>query len=167
MRIIEKREVNRMGLREIRKNRQLTQKELSQKSGVNFRSLQDYEQGHKMLASASGDILLRLSTVLECTTEELLLDDLSGAALMPSNQLDAGVIHGQRFYCEKYQTAGRWICCNNRVATLFYYNGTQYALPFYAVFTPAMLPCLIEAAILQMEAKIETILFQSSGFESW
>ena len=42
-----------MGLREIRKQRNMTQKELAQISGVNFRSLQDYEQGHKRLSSAS------------------------------------------------------------------------------------------------------------------
>ena len=92
-----------MGLRDIRKNRNLTQRELAQKSGVNFRSLQDYEQGHKKLTSASGDILMRLSTVLGCTAEELLLEDVVGASLLSANQLDASVIHGQRFYCEKYQ----------------------------------------------------------------
>ena len=47
-----------MGLRELRKRNHLTQKELAQKSGVNFRSLQDYEQGHKKLTGASGDIPL-------------------------------------------------------------------------------------------------------------
>ncbi len=156
-----------MGLREIRKSRNLTQKELAQRSGVNFRSLQDYEQGHKKLTSASGDILLRLSTVLGCTTEDLLLDDVAGASLMPSNQLDISAIQGQRFYCEKYQTAGRWVCSNDRISTLFYYNGEQYIVPFKAVFTLAMLPCLIEAAVLQMEAKIEDVIFQASGFESW
>lgn len=156
-----------MGLREVRKNRNLTQKELAQRSGVNFRSLQDYEQGHKKLTSASGDILLRLSTVLGCTAEELLLEDVSGAPLLPANQLDARVIQSQRFYCEKYQTAGRWICNNDRVSTLFYYDGEQYAVPFKAVFTSVMLQCLIEAAVLQMEAKIESIMFQANGFESW
>lgn len=156
-----------MGLREIRKSRKLTQKELAQRSGVNFRSLQDYEQGHKKLTSASGDILLRLSTVLGCTTEDLLLDDVAGASLMSSNQLDISTIQGQRFYCEKYQTAGRWVCSNGRVSTLFYYNGEQYTVPFKAVFTAVMLPCLIEAAVLQMEAKIEDIIFRASGFESW
>lgn len=156
-----------MGLREIRKSRKLTQRELAQRSGVNFRSLQDYEQGHKKLTSASGDILLRLSTVLGCTTEDLLLDDVAGASLMPSNQLDISAIQGQRFYCEKYQTAGRWVCSNDRISTLFYYNGEQYAVPFKAVFTLTMLPCLIEAAVLQMEAKIEDVIFQASGFESW
>ena len=50
---------------------------------------------------------------------------------------------------------------------LFYYDGIQYALPFKAVFPPVMLPCLKEAAVLQMEAKIEDILFQANGFESW
>ena len=156
-----------MGLREIRKSRKLTQKELSQRSGVNFRSLQDYEQGHKKLTSASGDILLRLSTVLGCTTEDLLLGDIAGAALLSSNQLDVGTIQGQRFYCEKYQTAGRWICSNDRVATLFYYNGEQYTIPFQAVFTPAMLPCLLEAAVLQIEATIEETIFRANGFEGW
>ena len=66
--------VRLMGLRELRKNRNLTQRELAQMSGVNFRSLQDYEQGHKKLSSASGDILLRLSTVLGCSMEELILE---------------------------------------------------------------------------------------------
>ena len=47
------------------------------------------------------------------------------------------------------------------------FNGVQYMVPFKAVFTPAMLPCLMEAAVLQMEAKIEDVAFQTSGFESW
>lgn len=156
-----------MGLREIRKKRNLTQRELAQRSGVNFRSLQDYEQGHKRLTSANGDILLRLSTVLGCSTEDLLFDDMSGALLSKANRLDIGVIQGQRFYSEKYQTAVRWVCSNNSVATLFYYNGEQYMMPFKAVFTPTMLPCLIEAAILQIEAKIEELIFSANGFESW
>lgn len=156
-----------MSLREIRKQKNLTQKELSQRSGVNFRSLQDYEQGHKKLASANGDILLRLSTVLGCTTEDLLLEDMNGASLSQANCLDVGVIQAQRFYSEKHHTAGRWVCSNNRIATLFYYNGEQYVMPFKAVFTPIMLPCLIEAAVLQMEAKIEERLSSASGFESW
>lgn len=156
-----------MGLRELRKRNHLTQKELAQKSGVNFRSLQDYEQGHKKLTGASGDILLRLTTVLGCTLEELLIDDTEGAALLPSNRVDVSTIQSQRFVCEKYQTAGRWVCSNGKVATMFYYDGKQYVLPFEAVFTPVMLPCLMQAATLQMEAKIEEIRLQASGFESW
>lgn len=156
-----------MSLQEIRQSRNLTQKELALRSGVNFRSLQDYEQGHKKLSSASGDILLRLSTVLGCTAEELLLDDVVGASLMNSNQLDISTIQMQRFYCEKYHTAGRWVCSNHCISTLFYYNGDQFTIPFKAVFTPAMLPCLKEAAVLQMESKIEDVISRSRGFESW
>lgn len=156
-----------MGLREIRKDRNLTQRELAQRSGINFRSLQDYEQGHKNLASANGDTLLRLSTTLGCSIEDLLLDDTIGAPLLPANRLDNQTIQGLRFYCEKYQTAGRWVCSNNRISTLFYYDGTAYRMPFQAVFTPAMLPCLMDAAVLQMEAKIEEVRFQGNGLESW
>ena len=70
-----------MSLRELRKQRKLTQKELAQMSGVNFRSLQDYEQGHKKLTSASGDILLRLSEV--STTElSIPIGTLTGSSLL-------------------------------------------------------------------------------------
>ena len=156
-----------MCLREIRKNKNLTQRELAQRSGVNFRSLQDYEQGHKKLASASGDVLMRLSIVLGCAVEDLLLEDVGGALLLSANKVETEVIHNQRFYSEKYQTTGRWFCSNNRISTVFYYNGIQYAVPFLAVFTPTMLPCLMEAAVLQMEGKIESIMLRENGFESW
>lgn len=156
-----------MGLREIRKQNNLTQKELARRTGINYRSLQDYEQGHKRLTSANGDILLRLSTVLGCTTEDLLLDDMNGASISNANCLDIGIIQGKRFYSEKYQTTGRWVCSNNRIATLFYYNGEQYTIPFSAVFTPKMLPCLAEAAVLQIEAKIDELIITENGFESW
>lgn len=155
-----------MSLRELRKQRNLTQRELAQMSGVNFRSLQDYEQGHKKLISASGDILLRLSTVLGCTVEELLVsDEFNGASLSQSNQMAVKEIQSQRFFCEKYKTAGRWVCSGSAVATLFYYGGEQYLLPFNAVFDTKNLPRLKEAAAMQMEAKIEDIQFAQPGIE--
>lgn len=155
-----------MSLRSLRKQRNLTQRELAQMSGVNFRSLQDYEQGHKKLTSASGDILLRLSTVLGCTAEELLVaDDFSGASLMPHNQIAVKEIQSQRFYCEKYKTAGRWVCSDSAVATMFYYDGEQYTLPFHAIFDTKSLPWLMEAAAMQIEAKIEDIVVSQTGME--
>ena len=157
-----------MSLRELRKSRNLTQKELSIQTGINFRSLQDYEQGHKKLTSANGDILLRLSTVLGCSAEELLLSDsFNGAPLLSGNTVDIHTIQSQRFYCEKYRTAGRWICSNGKIATLFYYGGKQYCLPFKAVFKPELLHWLKESAILQMEDAIEEYLLAESGFEEW
>ena len=155
-----------MSLREMRKQRNLTQRELAQMSGVNFRSLQDYEQGHKKLTSASGDILLRLSTVLGCTAEELLVgDDFSGASLLHTNKMAVKEIQSQRFYCEKYKTAGRWVCSDSAVATMFYYGGEQYLMPFHAVFDSKNLPWLKEAAAMQMEAKIEDIRFSQTEME--
>jgi len=156
-----------MGLRELRKNRNLTQKELAQMSGVNFRSLQDYEQGHKKLSSASGDILLRLSTVLGCSAEDLIMDAFDGASVLPHNKMSMGDIQSQRFYCEKYKTAGRWVCSDSAVATMFYYGGEQYLLPFRAIFEEKNLPWLKEAASMQMEAKIEDIRFSQTGMEEW
>lgn len=156
-----------MSLRKIRTSRNLTQRELSLKSGVNYRSLQDYEQGHKKLESANGDTLMRLSTVLGCSIEDLILNDMNGAPILLANELNNELIQSQRFYCKKYQTYGRWICSNNQVATTFYYDGQKYMMPFSAVFTTVMLPFLKEAAILQMESKIEELIFSRNGYESW
>ena len=157
-----------MQLRGIRQTRHLTQRELSEKSGVNYRSLQDYEQGHKSLRSASGDVLLRLSTVLGCKVEELLFEnDFTGARLLDDNSLTVEQISMQRFYCEKYHTAGRWLCVGDQVAILFYYGGEQYLIPFRAIFSEACLLALKASAVLQMEAKIEEIERNRCGFESW
>ena len=156
-----------MSLQEIRINQNMTRRELAQKAGVNFRSLQDYEQGHKKLSSASGDVLLRLSTVLGCSVEELLVpDDFPGAPLLSSNTVDITTIQSQRFYCDKYQTAGRWICSGGKIATVFYYDGEQYCLPFRALFKPDMLHWLMESAKLQMEDTIESIA-QNDEWEEW
>ena len=49
-----------------------SQSQLSEISGVNFRTLQDYEQGRKPIASVKGEVLHRISTSLGCTIEDLL-----------------------------------------------------------------------------------------------
>ena len=157
-----------MHLKKQREQHNLTQKDLAYMSGVNLRSLQDYEQGHKKLACASGDTLLRLSTVLGCSLEELLLgDSLPGTSLPSSSQMEASDISGRRFYCEKYQTSGCWVCNGQSVAILFYYKGCPYMIPFKAVFDEKNIPWLKEASILQMEAKIEDILFSQKEMEAW
>jgi len=61
-----------MKLKQMREQAGLTQSELSLLSGVNLRSLQDYEQGHKSLNSAKGDTLLRLSHILGYSIEDIL-----------------------------------------------------------------------------------------------
>ena len=51
------------------------------------------------------------------------------------------------------------------VATMFYYAGEQYILPFRAIFDEKHLPWLKEAAALQMEAKIDDIRFSQTEME--
>ena len=157
-----------MGIKEIRNARHISQRELAVQSGVNYRSLQDYEQGHKKLSAANGDVLLRLSTVLGCSLSDLLQPEhLNGAKIHERNLVSNDMIHSQRLYCEKYHTAGRWICQDGMLSTFFYYEGVPYYLPFRAYFTPKMLFCLREAAALQIESTIDEILDEKQGFESW
>ncbi len=59
-------------LKEARERAELTQKELSERSGVNLRTIQDYEQGRKSINKAQGLSLYRLATALNVTIEELL-----------------------------------------------------------------------------------------------
>ena len=161
-------EVISVGLKEIRMARHMTQKELACQSGVNFRSLQDYEQGRKPLTSANGDVLLRLSTVLGCSAEDLLTpENMQGAELHEHNQLSPAVIQSQPLFCERYRIAGRWICAGGKISTFFYYGGQPYSLPFRALFTVNALPFLKRAAEIQMETKIDDLLAQKQGFESW
>ena len=59
-------------LRILRNNAGLTQKQLSERSGVNLRTLQQYESQSKDINKASGVILLSLAKALDCSVEELL-----------------------------------------------------------------------------------------------
>ncbi len=156
-----------MKLQTIRKERKMSQRRLAIQSGVNFRSLQDYEQGHKKLLSANGDTLLRLTTTLGCSLEMLLLPKQKGAPLHPSNCVSLSEILQQRFFCEKYVTAGRWVSDGQTLSVLFYHEGRQYMLPFSAVFDATNMSVLCDAAELQMEECIEDALFERDGFESW
>ena len=58
-------------LQELRKLSGLTQKELSARSGVNLRTLQQYENLSKDINKASGAILLALCKVLDCEVEDI------------------------------------------------------------------------------------------------
>lgn len=59
-------------LQKIRKNKGLTQAQLSELSGVSLRMIQYYEQGYKDINKAQAIVLYQLAQVLECTIEELL-----------------------------------------------------------------------------------------------
>ena len=59
-------------LKENRERAGLTQKELSERSGVNIRTIQDYEQVRKFINKAQGLSLYNLANALNVTIEELL-----------------------------------------------------------------------------------------------
>ena len=59
-------------LQQIRQEKGLSQAELSARSGVSKRLLQDYEQGHKPLNHARAITVFLLSRVLGCTMEDLI-----------------------------------------------------------------------------------------------
>ena len=59
-------------LKIIRNKLKLTQKELSELSGVPVRTIQQYEQRQKNINKAQAEYLVMLSKVLYCTVEDLL-----------------------------------------------------------------------------------------------
>ena len=59
-------------LQAVRKSRGLSQSELAQKSGINRRTLQDYEQGNKDLNSVKLETILRLCIALECKMIDII-----------------------------------------------------------------------------------------------
>ena len=57
-----------------RKELGMSQSQLAEASGVNFRTLQDYEQGRKQLLSARVDVAYRLSDALGCDIEDIIVE---------------------------------------------------------------------------------------------
>ena len=86
----------------------LTQKQFAELYNVNFRILQDYEQGRKPVESIKGDVLLRISKGLGCSIEDILLEDIS---------MISG--HNQDKYLKEY---------NKRISRLDLY-GKYYRFP--------------------------------------
>ena len=50
----------------------ITQKELSERSGINARIIQYYEQGYRDINKAQAITLYKLAQELKCTVEDLL-----------------------------------------------------------------------------------------------
>ena len=62
------------GLQNMRIQRGMTQVELANKSNINLRSLQYYEQGRKDIEHIRLDKLLRLCLVLDCKLSQIVED---------------------------------------------------------------------------------------------
>lgn len=61
-----------MKLQKARKAKGLTQKELAEKTGINLRTLQHYEQGSKDLNMAAAITVHTIAVALGVTVEDLL-----------------------------------------------------------------------------------------------
>lgn len=59
-------------LKKLRELRGLSQRKLSDLSGVNVRMIQYYEQGAKDINKAQADTILTLAKALNCNMEDLL-----------------------------------------------------------------------------------------------
>lgn len=55
----------------------MSQRKFALQNDINYRTLQDYEQGRKPVESIKGDVLLRISRGLGCSIEDILLEDNS------------------------------------------------------------------------------------------
>lgn len=64
-----------MMLKELRTNKGLSQRDLSNLTGISIRTLQAYEQEARNVNEASLDTLTKLALALNCTIAELLTDD--------------------------------------------------------------------------------------------
>ena len=63
-----------MKLADIRNERGLSQRQLSEKSGVSIRMIQHYEQGFKDINKASAETIYRLAKSLNCKMEDLVME---------------------------------------------------------------------------------------------
>ena len=63
-----------MKLQDIRKRSGLSQSELSHRSGVQLRTIQEYENGRRQIDNAHVDTLISIAEVLEVPFNELMED---------------------------------------------------------------------------------------------
>lgn len=59
-------------LKELRKSRGLSQSQLAEKTGINVRTIQHYEQGSKNFDHARLDTLVKVCIVLNCRLEDVV-----------------------------------------------------------------------------------------------
>lgn len=110
---------NIKGLKELREERGFSRRKLAERSGVNLRSIQDYEQGHKKISSAKSETVYRLSLALGCSADELLeLEIISKKCVETKSEERLQKYHKslqdmkqkiveQTIYSEKYHVYGK------------------------------------------------------------
>lgn len=59
-------------LKEMRQSRGLSQSQLAEKTGINVRTIQHYEQGSKIFDHARIDTILKVCVALGCQLEDII-----------------------------------------------------------------------------------------------
>lgn len=152
-------------IKKIRMSKGMTRRELATQSGINFRTLQDYEQGHKSIASARGETLRQLSQVLGCTIEDLLLDDFQEKGIRRLSAYYAKLacfvdrIEEQQIYSFEYKVHGYWKNEDGKWYLTFDWQGKDICLPFEAAVTEQTIPWLADVAVMRIDRYIQKSLF--------
>ena len=154
-------------LKKLREAAGLTRREVSEQSGINLRSLQDYEQGHKSIARANGELLFKLSLVLGCTLEDLLTPylagDLHGSDSFFQENAGKEWIENRSFRSEQYHLSGRWFVTEKETSIIFVCRGSVVRLPLPVWVTEKTLPWLSEAAVMRMERYVKDLTFKEKS----
>ena len=141
-----------MSLKQIREYRKMDRRMLESQTSIKFRSIQDYEQGHKKLDHASYDTLHKLSLALACP-ENLLVGDLFTEDLMkPIDALSC--------YSEEYNTWGSIRFYGSLCSVEYIYDGKEFSESFKAKLDEKMLPFQRIAAKMIMEDGLEEYCFK-------
>lgn len=151
-----------MKLKELRESRGLTRKELPALTGMNLRSLQDYEQGHKSVLAMKGESLYRLSLALDCTMEDILDGCFTDMDIYPQagtqEWMDRNIrrlLSYCRIFSEKYNIYGHWEPQESHCDLVFEYEGETVRIKTNAEFTSKTLLWLNRLAELKMENYVE------------
>lgn len=152
-----------MMLQKRRIDKKLSRRKLAELTNISYRTIQDYEQGHKALSCAKGITLYKLAIALDCTIEDLIEDEIISniEKAKPNNNstLSKTIIENQNLYSYKYSIGGRWKFINDVCYIEFLYNGNCVLLPFDGVFTQDTLKWLVDLAELIIEEYVENIEF--------
>lgn len=162
-------------LQKIRETRGFSRREVATQSGVNLRTLQDYEQGHKSISSAKSETLYRLSVTLGCSMEQLLLEvpceskteskekqqeRLWNYYSSFQNLIKQQMLNSLQIYSSKYNVHGKVKTVMNKQQLVFCYRGEIHALDFDAKVTEQSLPWLEDAAVLMIDSFIDVFQFE-------
>ena len=152
-----------MSLKKIRESKNITRKELAEMVGVSYRSIQDYEQGHKKLSCAKATTLYKFSLALGCSIEDLIEDDIitvnEKAEHNQYSELTEDEIERENIFLNNRKINAQWKFIDNACYIEFVYKGNIVMLPFNAVFTKETLKWLKDGAELVIDEYIENIEF--------